>query len=151
VIAAQRSVGVDEDGFARAMEEQRRRSEFAGSGEVAVGEVYQKVAARAGASKFLGYDRTVAESRVVALVAGGEEVDAVGPFSKDVGVVVAETPFYGEQGGQMGDAGAIVSGKARMAVRDTKRPVSTLWVHLGEIESGELRVGDAVQLTVDAE
>ena len=93
----------------------------------------------------------MAESRVVALVAGGEEVQSVGPYSKDVGVVVAESPFYGEQGGQVGDAGTLVSGKAKMAVRDCRRPVPTLWVHFGEIESGELRVGDAVQLTVDTE
>jgi alanyl-tRNA synthetase len=149
VVAAQHDYDVDEDGFKTAMDEQRRRSEFAGSGEVAVGAVFQQIAERVGGTKFLGYDRTVAESRVVALVAGGEEVEAVGPYSKDVGVVVAETPFYGEQGGQMGDAGALASGKAKMAVRDCRRPVSTLWVHFGEIESGELRVGDAVQLTVD--
>jgi alanyl-tRNA synthetase len=151
VIAAQHDYTVDEDGFQRAMEEQRRRSEFQGSGEVAVAAVFQAVAERTGPSRFLGYDRTVAESRVVALVAGGKEVDAVGPYSKDVAVVVEETPFYGEQGGQIGDAGTIVAAKAKMAVRDCKRPVSTLWVQFGEIESGELRVGDAVQLTVDVE
>jgi alanyl-tRNA synthetase len=68
-----------------------------------------------------------------------------------VGVVVAETPFYAEQGGQMGDTGTLVSPNANMVIRDTKRPVSTLWVHLGDVESGELRVGDTVELAVDAE
>ncbi len=78
-------------------------------------------------------------------------VDVVGPYSKDVAVVVAETPFYGEQGGQIGDAGTMTSPKARLAVRDCKRPVATLWVHVAEVESGELRVGDTVELTVDVE
>ncbi len=151
VIAEQHSLSVDEDGFAKAMDEQRRRSEFQGSGEVAVAEVFQKIAERVGPTKFLGYEQTHGESKIVALVSEGKEVESVGPFSKSVGVVVAETPFYGEQGGQMGDAGELASGQAKMAVRDCKRPVSSLWVHFGEIESGELRVGDAVKLTVDVE
>jgi alanyl-tRNA synthetase len=149
VIAAQRDVEVDEAGFERAMSEQRQRSEFQGSGEVAVAGVFQSVADRVGPTKFLGYDETRATSRVVALIADGKEVEAVGPYSKDVAVIVAETPFYGEQGGQIGDAGTLVSGQAQLAVRDCKRPVSTLWVHFAEVESGELRVGDPVELTVD--
>src|SRR5579862_2358498 len=151
VIAEQHRTSVDEAGFARAMDEQRRRSEFQGSGEVAVAAVYQQIADRVGPTKFLGYERTAASSKVVALLADGKEVDVVGPYSKDVAVFVAETPFYGEQGGQMGDVGAIASPKARLAVRDCKRPVSTLWVHLAEVETGELRVGDTVELTVDTE
>jgi alanyl-tRNA synthetase len=151
VIAEQRGWTVDEAGFSSAMEEQRRRSEFQGSGEVAVAAVFQQVADRVGGTKFLGYDATEGTSRVIALVADGQETDAVGPYSKDVAVVVAETPFYGEQGGQIGDAGTIASGKAQLVVRDCKRPVSTLWVHLAEVQSGELRVGDTVKLSVDAE
>jgi alanyl-tRNA synthetase len=149
VIAAQREVEVDEAGFERAMSEQRQRSEFQGSGEVAVAGVFQRVAERVEPTTFLGYDATRAASRVVALIADGKEVEAVGPYSKDVAVVVAETPFYGEQGGQIGDAGTIASAQARLAVRDSKRPVSTLWVHFAEVESGELRVGDPVELEVD--
>ncbi len=151
VIAEQHHYDLDEAGFQTAMNEQRHRSDFHGSGEVAVAAVFQQIADRVGATKFLGYDRTSASSKVVALLADGKEVDVVGPYSKDVAVIVAETPFYGEQGGQMGDAGTIASSKARLAVRDSKRPVSTLWVHFAEVESGELRVGDAVELTVDTE
>jgi alanyl-tRNA synthetase len=75
----------------------------------------------------------------------------VGPFSKGVAVITAETPFYGEQGGQLGDSGAMSSPKAKLHVRDVKRPVSTLWVHLAEVTEGELRVGDTVELDVDVE
>jgi alanyl-tRNA synthetase len=151
VIAEQRGASVDEPGFERAMAEQRARSEFQGSGEVAVEAVFQKVADRVGATKFLGYQTTTGASKVVALVADGAEVDSVGPFSKRVAVITAETPFYGEQGGQIGDSGALSSAKAKLTVSDVKRPVSTLWVHLAEVTEGELRVGDTVELVVDVE
>ncbi len=151
VIAAQHNLGVDEAGFETAMDEQRRRSEFQGSGEVAIEGVFQSVAERVGATNFLGYQAVSGTSKILALISDGKQVDAVGPYSKHVGVVVAGTPFYGEQGGQIGDMGSIVSSNAKMVVRDTKRPVSTLWVHLGDVESGELRVGDTVELAVDAE
>jgi alanyl-tRNA synthetase len=142
---------VDEAGFEKAMNEQRQRSEFHGSGEEAVAAVFQQIADRVGPTKFLGYEKTTASSKVVALVADGKEVDAIGPYSKNPAVIVAETPFYGEQGGQIGDAGTIASPKAKLAVRDCKRPVGTLWVHFAEVETGELRVGDTVELTVDVE
>jgi alanyl-tRNA synthetase len=151
VVAAQHGFGVDEAGFDKAMAEQRARSEFHGSGEVAVEGVFQKVADRVGATKFLGYQATTGVSKVVALVADGAEVESVGPFSKRVAIVTAETPFYGEQGGQMGDTGSMSSGKAKLRVVDVKRPVSTLWVHLCEVAEGELRVGDTVELAVDAD
>jgi alanyl-tRNA synthetase len=151
VIAEEHKWSVDEAGFEGAMDEQRKRSEFQGSGEVAVEGVFQAIADRVGPSKFLGYEATTGKSKIVALVADGKEVDTAGPFSKNVAVVTAETPFYGEQGGQMGDTGALNSGGAKLVVRDTKRPVSTLWVHLGDVQAGELRVGDTVDLAVDAE
>jgi alanyl-tRNA synthetase len=151
VIAERHGFTVDEPGFEKAMAEQRARSEFHGSGEVAVEAVFQRVADRVGPTKFLGYDATKGASKVVALVADGAEVEAVGPFSKRVAVVTAETPFYGEQGGQIGDTGTMSSPKAKLRVLDVKRPVSTLWVHLVEVSEGELRVGDAVDLAVDGE
>jgi alanyl-tRNA synthetase len=151
VIAEQRGATVDEPGFEKAMAEQRARSEFQGSGEAAVEAVFQKIADGVGATKFLGYNTTAGTSKVVALVADGAEVTSVGPFSKRVAVITAETPFYGEQGGQIGDSGAMSSAKAKLRVTDVKRPVSTLWVHHAEVIEGELRVGDTVELTVDTE
>jgi alanyl-tRNA synthetase len=151
VIADEHKWTVDELGFERAMDEQRKRSEFQGSGEVAVEGVFQAIADRVGATKFLGYEATAGQSKIVALVADGQETNEVGPYSKNVAVVTADTPFYGEQGGQMGDTGTLASAGATMVVRDTKRPVSTLWVHLGDAPAGQLRVGDQVTLTVDAD
>ena len=153
VIGEQRGWTVDEAGFEAAMAEQRKRSEFQGSGEVAVDEVFKKIAERVGATPFRGYEGTGTRgsSKIVALLADGVEVETVGPYSKRVAVITAETPFYGEQGGQIGDAGAIRSAKAALRVDDVKRPVSTLYVHLGEVTAGELRVGDSVELEVDGE
>jgi alanyl-tRNA synthetase len=151
VIAEQHGATVDKAGFERNMAAQRARSEFQGSGEVAVAAVFQAIADRVGPTKFAGYDGTVGKSKIVALVEGGAEVKAVGPYSKQIAVITAETPFYGEQGGQIGDAGTIVGAGAKMNVTDVKRPVSTLWVHLGEVTEGELKVGDEVTLSVDGE
>jgi alanyl-tRNA synthetase len=150
MIADEKGVKFDQEGYEIEMEEQRRRGRFQGSGEVAVAAVFQAIADRVGATKFLGYEATAGKSKIVALIADGKEVDVVGPMSRNVGVVTAETPFYGEQGGQIGDTGTLASAGEKMIVRDTTRPVSTLWVHVGEVQSGELHVGDVVTLTVDA-
>ena len=105
VVAEGRGWVVDEAGFELAMNEQRQRGDFQGSGESAVDAVYQTLAQKVGPTTFVGYDTTQASSVVTALVAGGQSVQAVGPESGRVAVVVQETPFYGEQGGQLGDAG----------------------------------------------
>ena len=141
----------DEDAVKKLQEEQRSRSEFRGSGEIGVEETFKSIAERVGATPFRGYEGTRGSSKVIALVADGKEVDVVGPYSKRVAIITAETPFYGEQGGQIGDAGVIRSAKAKVRIDDVKRPVSTLYVHLGEVTEGELRLGDAVELEVDAE
>ena len=134
------------------MDEQRRRAEFAGSGEVAVEGIFQDIADRVSASNFLGYDVGEAESAIVALVAGGASVDKVtGPTKTPVGIVVRETPFYAESGGQVGDTGTISGPGTTLTVTDTRRPVPGLVVHLGLLETGELKVGGKVKLTVDAE
>ena len=84
VIAEQRGFAVDEAGFEAAMDEQRQRSEFHGSGEVAVEDVFKKIAERVGATMFLGYEATRGTSKIVALLADGAEVERVGPYSKRV-------------------------------------------------------------------
>jgi alanyl-tRNA synthetase len=151
VVAEGRGLEVDEKGFNARMKEQKERAEFAGSGEAAVEAVYHKISERVGPSRFLGYEVTEARSQIVALVADGQEVSQItGPSQGPVGVIAKETPFYGEQGGQIGDAGLLRGERAALKVTDTRRPVSTLYVHLGTLASGELRVGDTVELVVDA-
>ncbi len=150
VIAENRGLGIDEAGFEANMQEQRRRADFSGSGEVAVEGVFKTIAERVGPTKFVGYETLGTHSAVVALVYEGKDVDVVvGPTRGPVAMICRETPFYGEQGGQVGDAGTATTPVGTMTVTDTKRPVPTLYVHLGEITQGELRVGGVVALSVD--
>jgi len=150
VIAAENAVGVDEKGFEDAMAEQRARSEWKGSGEEAVRDIHLRVASEVGEVRFLGYDTTRARSRVRALVANGHRAESARRGDR-VEVIVPETPFYGESGGQVGDAGAIASARGRVAVKDAQRPVPGLVVHRGEVVEGEIAVGDDVELRVDEE
>ena len=152
VIAAGNRFTVDEVGFEASMDEQRRRAEFVGSGELAVEGVFQSILDRVGPTKFLGYDATTAKSEIVAIVAEGKEVPYVAaPCNAPVAVICRETPFYGEQGGQLGDTGSATGPQGALRVIDSKRPLSPLYVHLCEIERGHIQVGDTLDLAVDVE
>jgi alanyl-tRNA synthetase len=149
-IAAGNNFTVDEAGYQAARAEQQRRSDFAGSGEVAVEAVFQTILSRVGATKFVGYDATQAKGEIVALVADGKEVASV-TAGQNAAVILRETPFYAEQGGQVGDAGSATGLQGALKVSDTKRPLSGLSVHLGEVTQGTLKVGDVLELAVDVE
>jgi alanyl-tRNA synthetase len=145
------AIAVDEMGFAAEMETQRARSREAwkGSGDAGVAQVYGRIAQDL-ATEFTGYESLAGESRVRALLVNGAPVDAASEGAR-VEVVVDETPFYAESGGQVGDRGAIESDGARVEISDTQRPSGALVVHVGRVAEGTLRVGDAVRLAVDAE
>ncbi len=149
----QKRIGVDTEGFEAAMERQRAeaRKAWAGSGEAATEEVWFAIRQDVGATDFLGYKTESAEGKVVALVAGGQRVEEVAAGTEAV-VVVNQTPFYGESGGQVGDSGLIaVTDGARVAVTDTLKKVGDLHLHLGTVEDGPLRVGDEVALRIDGQ
>ena len=136
------------------MDEQRKRAEFVGSGEVAVEGVFQNIADRVGPTTFLGYESSEADSEIVALVADGASVTSVtGPASRPVGVIVRETPVLRRAGGQVGDTGNIAGPSATLAVSD--RPAAAgargCTCTSASLQGGELRVGDKVKLTIDAE
>jgi alanyl-tRNA synthetase len=142
---------VDLGGFEAAMEEQRRRARaaWAGSGEAATERVWFELREKVGASEFLGYSTETAEAEIVALVVNGVPVDKAGVGS-EVAVVLNQTPFYGESGGQVGDTGTIGDMDGlRIAVGDTQKKLGDLLVHLGRVESGEARVGMPVLAEVD--
>ena len=149
VIADQYRLTLDEAGFETAMNRQRGRSEFHGSGETVVESIYKDISQQVGPTTFLGYETTSATSRITALVGGGRSVQVAASADGMVAVTVEATPFYGEQGGQVGDSGSMRGDGAVMRVLDVKRPVPTLYVHTGELSEGELHVGDTVELTVD--
>ncbi len=150
VIAAARGWAVDEAGFDTRMDEQRGRGDFAGSGDAAVDAVFHGIAGRVGPTRFSGYETTSGRGQVLALVAGGRETERVSPTTEGpVAVVFGDTPFYGEQGGQIGDSGLARGLGGAIEITDTRRPVSTLTVHFGQVREGEIRVGDVLDLAVD--
>jgi alanyl-tRNA synthetase len=125
------------------------RASWAGSGEQATERLWFELRDEVGATEFLGYDAERAEGKVVALVKDGQRVERAAAGEK-VQVVVNQTPFYGESGGQVGDSGAMRSaGGAEIAVTDTQKKLGQVWVHEAEIRSGALSVGDVVELVVD--
>lgn len=141
---------VDVEGFEAAMAEQKRRARaaWAGSGEAATETLWFDLKERIGASEFLGYSTESAEAEILAVVADGKVVDAA-PAGAEVAVILNQTPFYAESGGQVGDTGLITAADgARIVVRDTQKKLG-LFVHLGTVAHGEAKPGQAVQAEVD--
>jgi alanyl-tRNA synthetase len=137
---------VDLEGFDTAMAEQRTRARaaWAGSGEAATEQVWFEIKESVGATEFLGYSTEAAEGEIRALVTDGAPAEAVAAGS-EVAVVLNQTPFYAESGGQVGDTGTITGPDGlRIAVTDTQKKLGDLFVHLGRVEAGEARVGTPV-------
>ncbi|WP_404480695.1 alanine--tRNA ligase [Novosphingobium sp. BL-52-GroH] len=146
-----RGIAVDKAGFDAAMAQQKAaaRAAWKGSGQAADSEVWFDIAEREGASEFTGYTSTTGEGQVVALVKDGKEVPSA-TAGEQVVVLTNQTPFYGESGGQEGDRGTITgSGGLSIAVVDTAKPLGRLHAMSGTVEAGTIKVGDAVNLTVD--
>ena len=144
---------VDVAGFEAAMERQRAeaRASWKGSGEAATEAVWLELRERLGATEFLGYETETAEGVVTALVVDGAEVARI-DAGAEAAILVNQTPFYAESGGQMGDAGAMFSADgAEVAVRDTAKKAGDLHVHLGSVSRGALAVGDTVELRVEGD
>ncbi|NBI32073.1 alanine--tRNA ligase [Enterorhabdus sp. P55] len=154
-IAEARGVTVDMEGFERSMTAQRERARAAGAKDAEAawstyGGVYADLLAELGPTRFVGYDATAAEARVVALVRDGERVDALA--AGETGEAVLDvTPFYAEMGGEVGDTGLLENGEGHAYVLDAKAPEKGLTVHSVRCEDGPLAVGDAVVARVDAQ
>ena len=144
--------GIDQAGFETAMNNQKAmaRAAWKGSGAKASDDVWFDIAERAGATEFTGYAASEGEGQVVALVKDGIEVQ-LAAANDAVTVVTNQTPFYGESGGQMGDAGVISSSSMRGEVTDTAKPLGRLHAHQVTIGTGEIKVGDFVTLKIDTE
>lgn len=145
-----RDIGVDVDGFNSAMEKQKAdaRAAWAGSGEAADDRIWFQIREEYGSTEFLGYDTEIAEGVVQAIVIDGEAKDKASK-GDSVSIVVNQTPFYGESGGQMGDKGIIRFEGGSVDITDVKKRGEGLFVHMGTIIEGELNKADAVELEVD--
>jgi alanyl-tRNA synthetase len=145
-----RGIGVDLAAFNDAMEQQRAkaRASWAGSGEAADEAVWFGVRERVGGTEFLGYETEGAQGIVAALVRDGREVTSL-KKGESGAVVLNQTPFYGESGGQVGDTGTMTGDGVRFKVTDTQKHLGDVFVHLGTVEEGTLTVGMALALEVD--
>ena len=145
--AAERGFTVDDEGFRVAMEEQRQRARKAKKfGLDAWQEIYRSLALPE--TTFLGYDSLRAEATVVNLLRDGSSV-AEASAGDSVEVVLNQTPFYAESGGQVGDTGVLIGPDGQVAVTDTQKALGGVIVHLGKVSEGVLRVGQTVQASVD--
>ncbi|MBI1363085.1 MAG: alanine--tRNA ligase [Proteobacteria bacterium] len=147
-----RGIGVDEAAFETAMEEQRQRARAAGmggTGQNKLSPVWFDLKDKVGATEFLGYEATAAEGVIQALVQGDKVVNTLKKGDKAV-LLVNQTPFYGESGGQVGDTGVVIAEGGKAKVTDTQKAIEgALFQHVIEVTEGTLTVGDAVQLKVD--
>lgn len=141
--------GVDTTGFDAAMAEQKAkaRAAWAGSGEAADATIWYDLADEQGVTEFLGYDTEVAEGRVQAIVSDGAAGEKAQAGSK-VQIVVNQTPFYAESGGQVGDTGTLETDTGRAKITDTRK-VAGVFIHFAEITDGTIEVGQGAELIVD--
>ncbi|WP_417821518.1 alanine--tRNA ligase [Terasakiella sp.] len=146
-----KGIHVDMDGFDAAMSKQREeaRKNWAGSGEAADESVWFDVRDKVGATDFLGYETEEAEGQIVAIIQDGQMVKRAEPGS-EVAIVLNQTPFYGESGGQVGDSGLLrVGDTATIEVRDTAKKLGDLHIHLGKVKGCSITLGEDVHATVD--
>ncbi|MEC9077859.1 MAG: alanine--tRNA ligase [Pseudomonadota bacterium] len=143
---------VDLAGFNQAMEQQKAdaRRAWAGSGENVEDALWFELREDIGATEFLGYGLEQADGQVVALVIGGEAVKTA-EADDEVLILTNQTPFYGESGGQQGDAGILYNEGVEIKIVDTQKELGDLHVHVGRITRGRVSVGETVLMTVDPE
>ena len=148
-VASERGFTVDVDGFEREMERQRERARAShkfGGGDKTDLKAYEQLGVTG--SGFVGYETCCHESVVMGLIAGGKAVDSVSE-GDEVEVVLKDSPFYGEMGGQVGDTGEIRGAQGKISVRQTIRPLPDLIVHQGKVTRGHIAVSDSVVAEVD--
>ncbi|WP_267386720.1 alanine--tRNA ligase [Sphingomonas sp. GC_Shp_3] len=143
---------VDRTGFDAAMAEQKRqaRAAWKGSGQRASDDLWFDIAEEHGSTEFIGYATDAGEAQVIAIVNDGVRVERA-EAGDTVDILVNQTPFYGESGGQMGDAGTIIGDAVAITVEDTAKPLGRLFAHRARIDSGAVAVGDTVRLAIDVD
>jgi alanyl-tRNA synthetase len=145
-----RGISVDQASFTDAMEKQKAkaRASWSGSGDTASENVWFPLREKLGATEFLGYDTESAEGVVTALVKDGKDADSL-KTGESGAIVLNQTPFYAESGGQVGDTGVLTGEGVKFRVTDMQKKAGDLFVHIGTVEQGTLKVGTALQLEVD--
>ncbi|MEA3470604.1 MAG: alanine--tRNA ligase, partial [Thermodesulfobacteriota bacterium] len=149
--ARSQGLSLDMEGFEKAMEAQREkaRESWKGSGEEEVSDIYRSLSLKGISTEFVGYEgNTEATSQVIAILKDGGEVDSLSEEERGE-IIVKETPFYGEVGGQVGDVGVIEGKSFLFDVWDTEKPLDDLFSHVGKVTKGAVHVGDTVDLKTE--
>jgi alanyl-tRNA synthetase len=151
-MARDMNLELDEEGYRKAMQEQRdkARAAWTGSGEEKVKPVYKEIATGINRTIFTGYGMLEGTGEIVALIKGDKKI-AEAREGDEVEIVLDQTPFYAESGGQVGDKGELLGEASKFHVEDTVKPVEGIFVHRGKVRKGGFKVGDAVLAKVDAE
>jgi len=152
-VARDEAMAVDMDGYHRSMSKQRQLSQesWQGSGEEKITEAFRGLLAQGLATRFLGYESVESEAEVISLIVGGEEAGSVDAGGGEAEIVLDQTPFYAESGGQVGDTGWLFNGDSRFRVTHTLKHGPNLIVHKGNIETGTIMVGDTLKAQVKRE
>ena len=150
IIASESGFGIDVTGFNEAMAKAQEKSKTFVSGDEAITGDFKALSQELGPTKFLGYEGrgTTGEGTIKALLVDGKRVKSATAGQK-VQILVDQTPFYGESGGQTGDAGKLSTASSRVQIYDTKKPTGDVHVLMGEVEAGTMIVGDKATFEVD--
>ena len=150
-ILKNKSLKIDNDKFQSLMQESKElaKKNWKGSGDAAVDEIWFDIKDKVGATEFLGYEKIQSEGVILKLIKNNNEVDSLKTGEKGM-IVVNQTPFYGESGGQLGDIGKINSGNNSFTVNDVQKKLGNLFVHYGVMHGGSLKVGESVELKIDS-
>ena len=145
----EKGMSVDTDGFdtAMAVQKTKARAAWSGSGEMADDTIWFDVLDAHGATDFLGYDTERAEGQIVSVVCNGTQVETLG-HATSVQLVLNQTPFYAESGGQIGDIGLIVTETGTVTITNTRK-IADLFIHIGTVTAGSITNGQAAELQVD--
>ena len=145
-----KGIGVDMQGFEACMEEQKKaaRAAWSGSGDTGTEKLWFELIDKIPPTEFLGYETEKAEGQVLTLVKDGKVVDALKKGDEGA-IIVNQTPFYGESGGQVGDSGAVKGENGKATVTDVKKQLGKLFVHQVKVTDGEIKKGDSLELQVD--
>src|SRR5262249_33053123 len=149
-IADEKAMALDMAGFEAELEKQRERARQSWKGDEAVSPLFQQFV-ESGGTQFLGYRAVHSPARVIGIFTGAQMTPSIGGQGVTAEIVLDQTPFYAESGGQVGDTGTIVSDAGAARVIDTYSPIRGVVVHKIELDFGEIRLNDDVQARVDEE
>ena len=151
-ILKNKSLKIDSEKFQSLMKESKElaKKNWKGSGDSAVDDIWFSIKDKLGASEFLGYETDRAEGIILSLLKDNKEVDELNENDEGM-IIVNQTPFYGESGGQVGDTGEIISGDFKFEISDVQKKLGDLFVHYGKVKSGKIKIKDNVEMKIDVE